>query len=120
MTIGRYGDDGMTLAIAREGCSTTRKMVTSGVSPALDKQRDIRQQLIEHSFGALGQLWLKDATMADSTRSMRRSIFDCDILPFRKQRLLKEITSNDLRQRCARVKERGAPATAIHVRDIVK
>jgi hypothetical protein len=58
--------------------------------------------------------------MADSTRSMRKSIFDRDILPFWKQRLLTEITPDDLRQLCAKVKARGAPATAIHVRDIVK
>ena len=120
LTIGRYGDDGMTLAIARERCATARKMVADGDSPALDKQRDRRRQMIEHNFGALGQLWLKEATMADSTRSMRKSIFDRDILPFWKQRLLAEITPDDLRQLCVKVKERGAPATAIHVRDIVK
>ena len=120
LTIGRYGDDGMTLSIARERCAAARKMVAEGESPALEKQRDRRKQLIEHSFGALGQLWLKDATMADSTRSMRKSIFDRDILPFWKQRLLTEITPDDLRQLCAKVKDRGAPATAIHVRDIVK
>ncbi len=37
-----------------------------------------------------------------------------------KNRLLTEITPGDLRALCARVKDRGAPATAIHVRDIVK
>ena len=31
-----------------------------------------------------------------------------------------EISPDDLRQLCGKVKERGAPATAIHVRDIVK
>jgi integrase len=34
--------------------------------------------------------------------------------------LLTEITPDDLRALCGKVKERGAPATAIHVRDIVK
>ena len=53
LTIGRYGDDGMTLAIARERRATARKMVADGESPALEKQRDKRRQLIEHSFGAL-------------------------------------------------------------------
>ena len=53
MTIGRYGDDGMTLTIARERCATARKMVADGESPALEKQRDKRRQLIEHSFGEL-------------------------------------------------------------------
>jgi hypothetical protein len=62
LTIGRYGDDGMTLFIARERCAAARKMVAEGESPALEKQRARRRQLIEHSFGAIGQLWLKDAT----------------------------------------------------------
>ena len=35
-------------------------------------------------------------------------------------RLLAEIGPEDLRNLCAKVKERGAPATAVHVRDIVK
>jgi integrase len=120
LTIGRYGEDGITLAVARERLMAARKMVAERASPALEKQRDMRKQQIERSFGALGQVWLKDATMADSTRSMRKSIFDRDILPNWKHRLLTEITPDDLRQLCAKVKDRGAPATAIHVRDIVK
>ena len=58
--------------------------------------------------------------MADSTRSMRKSILDRDILPAFKNRLLTEITSDDLRDLCNQVKGRGAPATAVHVRDIVE
>lgn len=58
--------------------------------------------------------------MADSTRSMRQSILDRDILPVFQNRLLTEITANDLRDLCNKVKARGAPATAVHVRDIVK
>jgi integrase len=51
---------------------------------------------------------------------MRKAIFDRDILPTWKNRLLSEIKPDDLRGLCAKVKERGAPATAIHVRDIIK
>lgn len=58
--------------------------------------------------------------MADSTRSMRRAIFNRDIYPVWKNRRLSEITPDDLRALCGKVKARGAPATAIHVRDIVK
>jgi integrase len=35
-------------------------------------------------------------------------------------RLLSEITPDDLRAHCKSIFDRGAPATAIHVRDIVK
>jgi integrase len=58
--------------------------------------------------------------MADSTRSMRKHIIDRDILPVFQNRKLREVTPDDLRALCNKMKARGAPATAIHVRDIVK
>lgn len=58
--------------------------------------------------------------MADSTRAMRKSIVDRDILPAFQNRLLNEITADDLRALCGKVKARGASATAVHIRDIVK
>jgi len=120
LTIGRYGDDGVSLAEARERCMAARKLVSQGISPALEKRRDKRRLTAARSFGDVGKLWLKEARMADSTRSMRKAIFDRDILPVWKNRLLSEITADDLRQLCAKIKARGAPATAIHVRDIIK
>ncbi|TIO39296.1 MAG: integrase, partial [Mesorhizobium sp.] len=72
------------------------------------------------SFGDQGKRWLKEAKMADSTRSMRKAIFDRDILPLWEKRLLAEITPDDLRALCAKVRDRGAPATAVHIRDVVK
>jgi hypothetical protein len=58
--------------------------------------------------------------MAESTRAMRRSIYERDILPTFRNRLLTEITPEDLWAMCDKVKKRVAPATAVHVRDIVK
>src|SRR6201987_249890 len=51
---------------------------------------------------------------------MRRSIFERELLPVWRNRLLTEITPDALRAHCGAIVERGAPATAIHVRDIVK
>ncbi len=51
---------------------------------------------------------------------MRKSVLDRDILPAFKKRLMSEIHGEDLRALCMRVKARGAPATAIQTRDIVK
>jgi len=51
---------------------------------------------------------------------MRRSIFERELLPRWRTRLLTEITPDDLRAHCGAIVERGAPATAIHVRDILK
>lgn len=121
LTIGRYGEDGISsLAEARERCIAARKLVADGVSPTHEKKREKRRNAITRNFGAVGNVWLKEARMAESTRSMRKPILDRDILPAWKNRLLTEITAEDLRQLCAKVKERGAPATAVHVRDIVK
>jgi integrase len=120
LTIGRYGPDGVSLSQARELCLAARKMVAEGRSPAQEKQRQKRRLSSAETFGAFGKRWFKEARMAGSTRSMRKAIFDRDILPVWKNRLITEITPDDLRAVCAKVKDRGAPATAIHVRDIVK
>lgn len=64
--------------------------------------------------------WLYGATMAESTRSMRKSVLYRDILPAFNKRLLGEIHGEDLRALCMRVRARGAPATAVHIRDLVK
>lgn len=120
LTIGRYGRDGVSLAEAREKCMAARKLVAAGVSPAHEKQREKRRRHAARTLGEFGKLWLEEAPMAESTRSMRKSVFDRDILPAWKNRLLTEITPDDLRALCKKVKDRGAPATAIHVRDIVK
>jgi hypothetical protein len=120
LTIGRYGSDGLSLAEARERCIAARKIVAEGGSPAQEKQRQKRKLADAQNFGAVSKRWFKEARMAESTRSMRKAIFDRDILSLWKNRLLTEITPDDLRALCNRVKDRGAPATAIHVRDIVK
>lgn len=120
VTFGRYGPAGLSLARAREKCLEARKLVADGQSPAIEKQRDKRRKLEAKSFGALGEKWMSEAKMADSTRAMRRAIFERDVLPPFRSRLLTEIAADDVRAVCQKVKDRGAPATAVHVRDIIK
>lgn len=120
LTIGKYGPSGLSLARAREKCLDARRAVADGLSPAQEKQREKRRVLEAKSFGEFGERWFREAVMADSTRAMRRSIFERDLLPAFRNRLLSEITPDDLRALCAKIKGRGAPATAIHVRDILK
>ena len=91
-----------------------------GHSPAQEKQREKRRLSVAQNFGGVGKRWFKEARMAESTRAMRKAIFDRDIFPVWDKRLLTEITPDDLQALCGKVKDRGAPATAIHVRDIVK
>lgn len=120
MTLGRYGRAGLTLAQARERLIEVKKAIADGVSPAVEKQRAKRRLKEAHDFAQVAQGWMDRAPMADSTRDMRRAIFNRDILPKWKNRLLSEITPDDLRAHCKAIVDRGAPATAIHVRDIVK
>ena len=120
LTIGQYGRDGITLAEARERCIEARKAAKAGRSPAQEKQREKRRVSTARSLGEWGDYYFRDAKIAQSTRDMRRHIYDRDIAPAWKSRLMSEITPDDLRALCNKVKSRGAPATAIHVRDIVK
>jgi integrase len=120
LTIGRYGPSGISLAMAREKLIDAKKAVAQGKSPALEKQREKRRLTAAKTFGDVASKWLADARMADSTKAMRKSIVDRDILPAFQNRQLNEITADDLRALCGKVKGRGAPATAVHIRDIVK
>ena len=120
LTIGRYGPGGLSLARAREKCIDAKRAVSEGQSPAQEKQREKRRLSDAKTFQEFTDEWYEGARMADSTRSMRKSILDRDILPVFKSRLLSEISPDDLRDLCGKVKGRGAPATAIHVRDIIK
>ena len=120
LTIGHYGFGGISLAAARGKLLDAKRLVRDGISPALQKRREKARGPETKTFSDHATQWLYGATMADSTRSMRKSVLDRDILPIFSKRLLSEIRAEDLRALCMRVKERGAPATAVHVRDIVK
>lgn len=120
VTFGKYGPTGLSLARAREKCIDAKRMIQEGLSPAIEKQREKRRIQEAKSFGEFGEKWLTTGPMADSTRAMRRSIFERELVPHWRNRLLTEITPGDLRAHCLAIVDRGAPATAIHVRDIVK
>lgn len=57
--------------------------------------------------------------MADSTRDMRRSVYARELEGKFGNQKLTEITHKDLRALTDAIVERGAPATAVHMRDIV-
>jgi len=120
LTIGRYGPGGLSLSAAREKFIAAKNALQQGQSPARIKQRKKRQLATARTLGGFATSWLTEAPMAESTRAMRRGIYRRDVLPEFENRLLTEITSDDVRALCTKVKERGSPATAIHVRDIIK
>jgi integrase len=121
LTIGRYGTkDGISLLMARERCMEARKAIAQGISPAQEKQREKSRQAEAQTFGEYTKRWLGEHRMADSTKAMRKTVIDRDILPVFQNRRMAEIGPEDLRALCAKIKGRGAPATAVIAREIVK
>ena len=88
LVIGRYGRAGLSLSGAREKCVDERRAVAEGRSPAQEKQRQKRRLQDAKRLGEFGKRWLSETQMADSTRAMRKTIFERDILPSFGKRLL--------------------------------
>ena len=97
MTFGRYGVGGITLAEARERLNEAKKMIAAGKSPAKEKARDKARTKDAETFGAWAEKWLRGYQMADSTRDMRRSVYERELKPKFGNHKLLEITHEDLR-----------------------
>ncbi|CAN5119481.1 site-specific integrase [soil metagenome] len=119
LTLGRYGADGITLFRARELGMEARKEIREGRSPMIDKQRAKAKLQAARTFGEFAEEWLENGRMADSTRAMRRSIYERDVAAPFQNRLLTEIEPTDIRNLCQKIKDRDAPATALHVREVI-
>ena len=119
LTIGRYGTGGITLAEARERLSEAKKMITAGKSPAREKARDKARVKDAETFGAWAEKWMRGYQMADSTRDMRKSVYNRELKKRFGNQKLSEITHEDLRAVTDSIVERGAPATAVHAREVV-
>ncbi len=78
LIIGRYGFGGISLAAAREKLLDAKQLVRDGISPALQKRREKARDPETKTFSDHATQWLYGATMADSTRSMRKSVLDRD------------------------------------------
>ncbi len=120
LTIGRYGKYGITLAAAREKLIDAKRMIEEGVSPAKEKKRAKTRSKAEGTFGELATQWLNDEDISESTRDMRRHIVNRDLLPALGNFTLREVTPEDVRALCDRIRKRGAPSTALHVREFIK
>lgn len=57
--------------------------------------------------------------MADSTRDMRRSVYEREVQTRFGKLQLREISGEDVRSMADAIVARGAPATAIHAREII-
>lgn len=119
LTFGRYGVGGITLSEAREQLNEAKKMIAAGKSPAKEKARIKSREKDTQTFGAWADKWLRGYQMADSTRDMRKSVYERDIKAKFGNQKMAEITHEDLRALTDAIVDRGAPATAVHAREVV-
>ncbi len=61
----------------------------------------------------------RERMVQDSSRDMRRSVYERELKPKFSNQKLVEITHEDLRALSDAIMERGAPATAVHAREVV-
>lgn len=119
LTIGRYGADGINLAEARECLMVARKQVSEGISPAGEKRNAKNKIRNAERFSMFAEKFLADVQLAKSTKALRVATYERDIKPVFGNRLMSEITTEEIRRHCEKIKARGAPSTAIFVRDLM-
>ncbi|AZI14473.1 tyrosine-type recombinase/integrase [Avibacterium paragallinarum] len=119
LTIGKYGVDGINLAEARERLMIARKQVSEGVSPARQKRAERNKIRNADRFCIFAEKYLADVKLADSTKALRIATYERDIKDTFGNRLMVEITTDEIRHHCEKIKDRGAPSTAIFVRDLI-
>lgn len=110
---------GITLAEARERLHEAKRLIAAGKSPAKEKAKAKTKEKDAETFGGWAEKWLRGHQMAESTRDMRRSVYERELKPKFANRKMKEITDDDLRRLTDTIVARGAPATAVHVREVV-
>ena len=114
-------DYGMTLSLAEARLLLTRarKSLERGESPSrikVEKRIEVNEAL---TFGKWGEKYFAEAELAESTRAMRKYVYDRNLVTEFGRLKLEEITPARLMARCEKIKERGAEAPAVQSRDIV-
>ena len=119
LVIGQYGRDGISLAEAREELINAKKLVKSGQSPAAAKRDGIKKIRGAETLAVHTDSYMKNATLADSTRELKRAIIDRDLIPSLGNKLMTEITTAAVRDLCDKIVQRGGNATAVRAREII-
>ena len=109
----------LTLAEARLLLTRAHRSVEQGESPSRAKVEKRVEAAEALTFGRWAEKYFAEAALAESTRAMRKSVYDRNLaLEFGRLKL-EEITPVRLMARCEKIKERGAAAPAVHAREIV-
>lgn len=109
----------VSLAEARLLLAQARREIQQGNSPSRSKVERRVQAVEALTFGKWAEKYFAETTLAESTRAMRRSVYDRNLAAEFGRLKLEEITPSRLMARCEKIKERGAAAPAVQARDIV-
>ena len=109
----------MRLAEARLLLERARREVEQVVSPSRSKVEKRVEAADAMTFGKWAEKYFVEAKLAESTRAMRKSVYDRNLAAEFARLKLEEITPSRLLMRCEKIKERGAAAPAVQARDIV-
>lgn len=114
----KYGMS-LSLAEARQLLANARRAIEQGESPSRAKVEKRIEANEGMTFGCWAEKYFAEAKLAESTRAMRKAIYDRNLATEFGRLKLEEITPSRLLARCEKIKERGAPAPAVQSRDIV-
>ncbi len=109
----------LSLAEARLLLANARRAIEQGDSPSRAKVEKRIEANEGMTFGNWAEKYFAEAKLAESTRAMRKAIYDRNLATEFGRLKLEEITPSRLLARCEKIKERGAPAPAVQSRDIV-
>lgn len=109
----------VSLAEARLLLTQARRAIEQGESPSRSKVEKRVEANEALTFGKWAEKYFADATLAESTRAMRKAVYDRNLATEFGRLKLEEITPARLMARCEKIKERGAAAPAVLSCEIV-
>lgn len=114
LTLGKYGI--ISLAQAREMVLFAKKLLADDIDPVSNKkQQAIRQ---DDTFGYWCERYIRLAEFSESTRKLRLRTYIHNMRGDFANVNMADISETQIRQFCAKIKERGAPYVAVFVRDL--
>ncbi|NHO66728.1 tyrosine-type recombinase/integrase [Aestuariicella hydrocarbonica] len=119
LTIGRYGNGGISLAEARDHLGEAKRKIAEGMSPAREKHRNKTRKNDISTFSEWAEAWLAKHIMAESTRKHRIIMYESKLKSSIGKLQLSEIMHEDFRALFNRIVNSGVPASALVTRDIV-
>lgn len=109
----------ISLAQARERLLEAKRLVAAGKDPQREKKAEADKVKDALTLNEWWHSYIKASPLADSTIKMRSAVYERDVKPAFGNRKLHEISSDDVRRLCDKILDRGAPAVAVHAREII-